>query len=208
MPFHSHWRLSEPPRRAGLRCPGCSRDNPIELCVGGVPDLSHAPLRDEAGHVVVADRGAELRAMSCWGRESTHSTPKRSPAPPSDANRPRDPALQRLLGGSGPPDGLGGVVWSRHRTLLPCGACSIETDPSIAGAVVSNQKGALATGTDAGTASARADVRTSLRSGCTLIPTTANDTSLWNSRRRSSAEDKIVDSRRLDQLSYGTHSPV
>ena len=36
------------------------RDIAVELGVGGLPDLAHAPLADEGGHVVMAEAGADV----------------------------------------------------------------------------------------------------------------------------------------------------
>ena len=37
-----------------------SADLAVELGVGGLIDLPHAPLADEGGHIVVAEAGADL----------------------------------------------------------------------------------------------------------------------------------------------------
>ena len=38
------------------------RDLPVQLGIGGLIDLAHAPLADEGGHVVVGDAGADLQS--------------------------------------------------------------------------------------------------------------------------------------------------
>ena len=44
------------------------RDLAVKLGVGGLPHLSHAPLADESGHVVVPEAGADGQGhdLSCW----------------------------------------------------------------------------------------------------------------------------------------------
>ena len=52
----------EPGEAVRVRCEGVwedlQGDLAIELRVGGLPDLAHAALADEGGHVVMAEAGA------------------------------------------------------------------------------------------------------------------------------------------------------
>ena len=59
------WRGQEPPGP----CPKQHLDRhlPIEVRIGGLIDLAHAPLTDEGGHVVMAESGADGQGHRVYG---------------------------------------------------------------------------------------------------------------------------------------------
>ena len=81
------------------------RDLSIELRVGGMPDLSHAPLAEERGDVVVPEAGAGGQGHGLvtpeWPdllvRETTHSTPRRPTTPRSQLGEQRQATFQPAI---------------------------------------------------------------------------------------------------------------
>ena len=57
---------SQPIRISGKRLgQDLERHLPVELGIGGLVDLAHAPLADEGGHVVMAEAATDVQRHGC-----------------------------------------------------------------------------------------------------------------------------------------------
>ena len=90
------------------------RDLAVELRVGGLPDLAHAPLAEEGRDVVVAEAGAGTEGHDLSGSKSGHSTPRRPTAPPAGTEMHLDGAPYAWLLRSAPSVSTAAASSLRH----------------------------------------------------------------------------------------------